>query len=276
MEESSIKLQKLLLAYHHLDISVYDESYLQKALMSRLLAGHYSSPDIYFATIAHDLDEVNALITSLDNSYSEFFRNQIAFYHLEQHILPRILDKKTSDGSSEIRIWSAACARGEETYSMAILTSEITQAMKKNITCRLFGTDKNPENLIFARKGTFHASALNNVTLKRIMTCFTHKVDEYTIRPQFRECIDFSEFNLLDDRAYCPAASVYGNFDLVICSNILIYYKPHYRNFILSKIRKSLAKEAFIVTDLSERSILKENGFRELYENSGIFITNFH
>jgi chemotaxis methyl-accepting protein methylase len=84
--------------------------------------------------------------------------------------------------------------------------------------------------------------------------------------------VDFSFFDLLSDQGACPASSIYGNFDLVLCCNLLFYYKPEFRTRILEKLSNTLAPGGFLVTGETEREILLKNGYREYIEFSSIFL----
>jgi chemotaxis protein methyltransferase CheR len=258
-------------SFSGLDISVYDNLFLEKIIKSRMNDTSCKTDQEYLFYLSNVSGEPTELLRQLTNSYSEFFRNPLTFSYLEQVILPQLIEKKKIRNENEIRIWSAACASGQEAYSLAILCDELIENNNAKITCRIFATDNNPNELMDARKGDFYSAALGKVSLKRIQTYFTLKGETYTISPQLRDIIDFSVFDLLSDPGTCPPASVYGNFDLVFCSNLLFYYKPEFRNSILEKTGNSLAKGGFIITGETEREIVMGNNYREVFVHSAIF-----
>jgi chemotaxis protein methyltransferase CheR len=216
-------------------------------------------------------EEAIVFRSRLTNSYSEFFRNPLTFAYLEQIILPQLIEKKRIKKENQIRIWSAACASGQEAYSAAILCDELIELKKANINYLIFATDVYPEVLEQAQIGHYQAATLGKVTLKRIQTYFTQDGETYKIAPQLRNRIDFSVFNLLSDQGSSPSASIYGNFDLVFCSNLLFYYEPESQMRILEKIGNSLAKNGYLITGETEREIINGNNYREVFVNSAIF-----
>ncbi len=264
----------LLLQAHGIDISMFDDSFLVKTIEKRTLATGNNSSSSYCNYLATNLNEANALVDSLNINYSEFFRNPLTFAYLEQIVLPELVEKKKKSKEKEIRIWSAACASGQEAYSIAILCDEIRERDKANIASHIFATDINQDELSKAQKGNYHIESLNKVSLKRTNTYFTRRGKTYTIAEKLQEHVDFSLFDLLSENGYCPPASIYGNFDLVFCSNLLFYYNPEHRQRILEKIAGSLASGGYMITGETEREIVKAFSYREIFVNSGIFKKN--
>jgi len=256
---------------HFHDLSVYDETFLQNTIKNRRSELGIEKDSEYLNYLENYAQEAAFFISSLSNSYSEFFRNPLTFAYLEQVILPQLIKKKKIGKEKEIRIWSAACASGQEAYSIAILCDELIEAKKTDINYRIFATDINPNELLNAQNGIYQSATLGKVTLKQIQSYFTLKDETYAVSLCLRDQIDFSVFNLLSDQGSCPPASIYGNFDLVFCSNLLFYYKPEYRNFMLEKIGKNLVSGGYLITGETEREIIKGNHYREVFVNSAIF-----
>ena len=203
--------------------------------------------------------------------YSEFFRDTLTFAVIERIVLPSLLNKKKDSGRKEIRIWSAACAAGQEAYSLAILLEGLKNRRSEYPDYRIFATDICEERIGEARAALFNPESLNNVRLKHLDTCFIRQGHKYLVRPEFRENIDFSVFDLLDGNLSCPPSSIFGDFDIIFCCNLLIYYKTEPRKVILDKIAGTLAAGGYIVTDETEREILIGNGCREIVPHAGIF-----
>lgn len=265
------EIVELLLVSYHLDIRGLDHAFVEKSIDRRLSAHKDIPTDNYLALLNHDKEEVTLLIDSLHISYSEFFRNPLTFAYLEQFVLPRLKFQKRKENTTGLRIWSAACASGQEAYSVAILLDELNQESAERISFRIFATDNNTEELEKARQGIFSPSSLQKVSFKRIQNYFVQKNEDYSIASSIKKLVDFSRFDLLEEQPASPAPSIYGNFDLVICSNLLFYYAPASRKRILDKIKKNMAPGAFLVTGETERDILMKNNFSEVYENSSVF-----
>ena len=253
------------------DISIYDNAFLRNIIRERQRELDLMTDKAYLNYLESYADEAVVFRSRLSNSYSEFFRNPLTFAYLEQVILPQLIEKKKISKEKGIRIWSAACAAGQEAYSTAILCDELIETKKADINYLIFATDIDPKVLEQAQRGNYQSATIGKVTLKRIQTYFIRKGENYSIAPSIKNYVDFSVFDLLSGEGICPPASVYGNFDLVFCSNLLFYYKHEYRVRILEKIGKSLSSEGYLITGEAEREIIKGNSYREVFANSAIF-----
>jgi len=271
MKNEIKNIADLLLHTFGTDISIHEEEFLNKSIQKRLSATGNFSLDEYYQYLKDNSNEMETFFDSLHISFSEFFRNPLTFSVLEQLILPILVERIKSGKQKELRIWSAACAAGQEAFSFAILFDELLESTKANLSCHIFATDINAVELLHAAKGVYPATALNKVTLNRVQKYFTLNGDSYTIAPELRKYIDCSIFNLLTDKGDSPSASIYGNFDVVFCSNILFYYKPQFQERILEKISKNIVSGGYLITGETEREIVKKSNFREVFPNSAIF-----
>lgn len=273
--ENINRIAAYLLASHGIDISGYDPSFVEKSIERR--CSHYkdSTRADYLHLLTTNPEEVDLFADSLHNSYTEFFRNPLTFSCLEQLVLPVMMASKNKRKENSIRIWSAACASGPEAYSLAILLDELNENSSQKIKTAIFATDNNRGELGKAMEGIYPASAMNKVTLKRVNTYFTNEGEYYHISPRLKDTVDFSWFDLLSDSRSCPEPSIYGNFDLVVCSNLLFYYKPELRLKILNKLENTMVPGAYLVTSETEREYFLQNNYHELFGNSAIFQKKF-
>lgn len=193
---------------------------------------------------------------------------------MERHILPSLFSLKQREHQKEIRIWSAASASGQEAYSLAILCEELIATSNIPLTYRIFATDIDPAQVSKASEGVFSTNMVGNISLKRLNTYFKKQGDNYVISTLIKNRVIFSQFDLLSNEAYCPPSSIFGEFDIVFCSNLLFYYKPKHRLSIVEKITKCISAETYLVTGEAERETLSGYGFREVIPYSAIFQMN--
>ncbi len=258
-----------LLENHEIDISPFDASFLDRTTRNRMLATNCKSKDEYQNLLAESENEITNFKNSFSVCYSEFFRNPFTFAVLERIILPALFYKLKKNSSQEIRIWSAACASGQETYSLAMLLNEVGNDDQYNF--RIFATDLNAEQIKIAQEGTYKLHDLKHLTINRLNNWFIQHNDNYKIRDELKNCIEYSNFDLLDDKYTCPPTSIFGNFDIIICSNLLFYYSPAIREKIILKLKKSLSPNGFLITGETEREILLQYKFKEIIPPSAIF-----
>jgi len=271
MKNDSIHITNLLKSLYDIDVSRYDVSFLNKSFNKRIAEVHCSSAEEYCTLLEQNKNEGQIFFDSLQISYSEFFRNPLTFSVLERIILPSIILNKKKIRNKEIRVWSAACASGQESYSLAMLFEELKTAGNNNLNYRIFATDSSESQIKEAGKGRYSIDAINNLNLKRIKQWFTKHVDSYTIKPELKEHIDFSVFDLFSGQFSSPPASIFGDFDLVVCANLLFYYKNEYRKIILEKTSNCIANGGYLITGETERDILMKHNYHEVFPQSAIF-----
>jgi len=270
MEEKN-KLIKHILQSHTINISKYDDNFLMKSIQRRMSETGCKTLGDYNSFVLKDINEAGWFIDSLQVCYTEFFRNTLTFSVLEKIIIPSLVMRTLKSNRNEIRVWSAACASGQETYSIAMLLNEFSTVKGKKINFRIFATDQSELQILEAKLGRYTEKELNSVSLKRVNQWFTKSDATYDVKPQLKENIEFSVFDLLNEEYSCPPTSIYGDFDLVICSNLLFYYQPEYRKKIIEKVNHCMSENGYLVTGESEREILNQCGLREMYPMSGIF-----
>jgi chemotaxis protein methyltransferase CheR len=271
MKETNKRITGILKQAHNIDVSKYDETFLNKSFTKRITETKCKSAEEYLIFLKKNEKEGLKFFDSLHISYSEFFRNPLTFAILEKIILPSLIQKKKNNKQKEIRIWSAACAAGQEAYSIAMLLEELKIGDVEKMNSRIFATDQCESQVAEAGKGTFNVSALNNMNLKRVKQWFLHDKETYTINPLLKNSIDFSVFDLFSEQFTSPPASIFGNFDIVVCANLMFYYKPEFRKIIVGKTGNCLANNGYLVVGESERDILLQNNYHEIFPYSAIF-----
>ena len=236
---------------HGFDLSIFDESFLQKTIDGRCAANNMPALPDYADFLSNSFMEAETLQNSLNISYSEFFRNTLIFANLEQWILPKMIEQKSN--SSELRIWSAGCSSGQEPYSVAMLLDKYCKTSEKALRYRIIATDISQTSLDTAKKGEYNEDAVQNVKVKQMKEYFTKIGDKYIISSALKEHVDFSNYDLLDKSSFYPQESIFGNFDIVFCSNLLFYYNPGQQQFILRKLTRSMAKDGYLITGEAEK-----------------------
>lgn len=253
------------------DVTLYDETFLQKCIQQRILAIQCDGYEKYRLELEQNETERMLLLKSLQVSYSEFFRNPLTFSVLEKVVLPELMQRTTGKNSTNLRIWSMACASGQEVYSLAMLLEECMEMRDKRIHYHIFATDQSANEIEMSMLGHYQSAALANVSLKRLNRWFDQKNEGYVVKDVLRKNIHFSVFDVVSNPLPCPPESIFGEFDLILCANLLFYYKSTTQEAIIRKAEGVLANGGFLVTGEVERSILRQRSFKEYYPQSAIF-----
>lgn len=266
---STNKVMEILNPDYQFVLSKYDRFFLEKSIQKRIDDTGCGSVEAYLGLLNSNKEEERLLVESMQINYSEFFRNPLTFAVLEKLIFPALMKEKAEKGQKEIRIWSSACAKGQEAYSIAMILEELCAG--DNINYRIIASDAVENNIEKAERGMYFLSELNYVNMERLSGWFIKKGELYGISDTLKRNIQFSCFDCFSEQYSYPPESVFGDFDLILCANLLFYYQPEYRLKIIDKVVHSISENGFVVTGDTEREIWSRFGFQEIYPQSAIF-----
>ncbi len=111
---------------------------------------------------------MDALCSSLIIGFSEFFRDPLSFALLDQVLLPLLIEEKKRTTRLEIQVWSAGCAAGQETYSIALLLTEAAASHAPTFPFRIFATNISENELGRARTSLYSAEEIRKVPFRYI------------------------------------------------------------------------------------------------------------
>lgn len=245
---------------------------LDKQIKNRLSKLNLKNTKEYYSYIQCNNSETYILLDSCLINVSSFFRDSLSFEVLHNQVTSQIVKNKLTQKDNSIRIWSAGCANGEEAYSIAMLFDDYIKKEKLNLTISVFATDIAPEALERAEIGQFKKDSLLNTKLHFIDSYFTFNEDIYQVNDTIKGMVHFSNYDLLSDNHYAPSESIFGDFDLVLCRNVLIYFKPEFQKIVFKKLHKSLTKHAILILgNTEEPSLDLKQSFNQIFPQTKIY-----
>lgn len=234
------------------DIARYDDAFLLQTVKRRCSVTQTADVSAYLSYLAEHEAECQAFLVSLNNQYTEFFRSELVFAQLEHRFLPPLIEQMPK--TREFRVWSAGCSTGQEAYSLAILLENVAERKRASFRYRIIATDISEPALCAARKGEYREQAVKNIRHKDLNLYFTPSAGGYTVTERLKKHVSFSMYDLFDPCSVNPQESIFGNFDLVMCSNVLLYYTAASQRLILRKLVNSMIGNGYLVTGEAERS----------------------
>ena len=184
----------------------------------------------------------DAVLAELTVGESYFFRDRAQLELLATDILPARV--ATAGTSTQLRVWSAGCASGEEPYTIAIMLREHRWPHSAHI----LATDIALPRLAAARRGRYTRWALRGVSEERIGQWFTRSGTYYDLAPAIRDAVKFRPFNLVIDEY--PKAD--EQFDLILCRNVMIYFDLPTVAHLAAGLLASLAPDGWLVLGASD------------------------
>jgi two-component system, chemotaxis family, CheB/CheR fusion protein len=186
--------------------------------------------------------ETGALLQDLLISVTNFFRDADCFEALAARIPALFAGKSSADS---VRVWVAACATGEEAYSIAILLAEHARTLEAPPTVQIFATDLDGEAIQAARDGVYPATIEADLSDDRLRRYFNKEHRGYRVRRELREQVMFAEHDLLKD-------SPFSRIDLLTCRNLLIYLNREAQKRVFDTAHFALLPHGLLFLGASE------------------------
>jgi chemotaxis protein methyltransferase CheR len=242
-------LQKLVALIRERTGNVIPQSrhpFLEELAQRRAQAKAFGSVAAYVAALESGAlrAEWESLIPLLTIKESYFFRAPQQFEVIRQEILPQLLPARAS--SRQLRIWSAACARGEEPATLAILLSE--EKALEGWNWSILATDVDEEALAGARLGLYGDRAVAQVPPELLDRYFTRRGKLFELSAELRSRILYRSLNL----AHPPFDLPYPEYDLILLRNVLIYFRRPLQRRVVSLVGQHLARAGYLFLGASE------------------------
>jgi len=165
--------------------------------------------------------EMRQLLNEVTIGETCLFRSPPQLEALRKVILPELVEDKSKQVVKRLRIWSAGCSTGEESYTLAMTILEESSRLLKGWTVEILATDLNDRSVEAAKAGIYGDYALRATSdyfKRKYFSQFDEKKME--VRPEVKKLITFSRLNLQDDSRMLFMKGM----DLILCCNVLIYF----------------------------------------------------
>lgn len=218
-------------------------------------------PGPFLALLSTDAAACDLLLEELAVGETYFCRepDQLAF--IRDSVLPELAARR--DGEP-IRAWSAACATGEEAYTLAMLLREGRYAGS-----RVLGTDVVRSRLAVAANATYGRWSLRGLAPETTERVFERIDGRFRVRPELRSMVDFRALNLADDRRAHVAAGAWG-MHLVLCRNVLIYLDPATVRHVATRLMEALEPGGWLFLGASDPSLGALAPFEAIQTGAGV------
>jgi two-component system CheB/CheR fusion protein len=211
------------------DFRDYKSGTVVRRLTRRLYATGTANYPEYINYLDNHPEEYEKLADDITIKVSGFFRSPYAFEQITALILPEMIARHEAAGDNRIRIWSSACACGEEPYSIAILLSEFLGERRNDFDITIYATDISKWALERAKKGEYTNRELEGFPEYLREKYFSRQNGHFSIREDIRQMVSFFRHDLTS-RKTAPVK----NLDCIFCCNVFIYWqKPLQERVIL-------------------------------------------
>lgn len=207
----------------------------------------------------------DAIADALAPNDTRFFRDKALFFALRARVLPEINARRGL--GQHTRILSIGCGPGQETYSLAMLIEELRNEGAPG--AEITGIDMSERQLDKARSGLYtQFEVQRGLPIRKLIEHFERVGDLWRISDRLRASVRFQQHNLLQDM------TALGQFDLVLCCNVLNSFDLPTRRAVLERIATVTAPDGVLLLGSGETAPDGVEAFEPLGEMLGCYQHN--
>lgn len=219
----------------NINLNAYKPEQLNRRIGSLMSRIGVKSLDDYKKLLLSNKEERQRFLDFITINVTEFFRNPELFKELEKTLKNYILT------NNKLKIWSAACSIGCEPYSIAMMLNEINPMGKNNI----IATDIDSTILAKAKLGEYVQGEMKNISEDYKRKYFKPLKDKYVIDSKIKSIVTFKKHDLILD-------NYEKDFDLIVCRNVIIYFKNDVKKEIFKNFSNSLKSGGLLFVGATE------------------------
>jgi chemotaxis protein methyltransferase CheR len=258
MDSEQIEIRLLLEAIklkYGFDFLDYAGAHLKRRIRRRMHLEEHANVAEMLHRVLQDETFLEVLLADFSINVTEMFRDPGFYRALRTQVLPQLA------AMDFFKVWHAGCASGEEVYSLAILLKE--EGLYDH--AQIYATDYNEKIIQKARDGIFPLQAMRQYTINyqnagghNAFSDYYHaQYDSARMDPSLKKNVLFAEHNLVQD-------SVFGEMDLIVCRNVLIYFNQKLQGKVVKLFLDSLSPGGFL--GLGSKESLRFSGHASRFE----------
>ena len=203
------------------------------------------------------------VVDAMTTNETSFFRDNNPFDALRKSVIPGLIERRAATRS--LRIWSAACSTGQEPYSLAMMLRDSFPVLG-GWKVEIVATDLSPSVLERAREGVYSTFEVQRgLPIQMLIRHFDQREPNWQIKPELRRMVSFRALNLLED------FSALGQFDVVLCRNVLIYFDQPTKTRILGAIARRIVPDGALLLGGAESVFGLTDAFAGLAGLKGVY-----
>jgi chemotaxis protein methyltransferase CheR len=211
------------------------------------------------------------IIDAITTNETLWFRDKTPWEFLEDKLMPQYIERIRQNMGGKIRIWSAACATGQEPYSIAMCIDHyLSQNGIRDVTLDHFeivATDISHAVLHIAKMGKYDAISMNRGMEQNYREqYFHHEGRIWLLNERIKNSVQFKQFNLQN------SFTGLGSFDLIFFRYVAIYFSEHLKKEVVKKVTNSFRKKGVLILGNAEVFL----DYKECYEAECYKNTNFY
>jgi chemotaxis protein methyltransferase CheR len=258
--EVRLLLDGIRLLYGY-DFREYAVRPLRRSIDDAMVGEGVSTISAFQDRILHDASCMRRFLSTVQISVTSMFREAALIHCLREEVIPIFRTYPS------VRIWVAGCATGEEVYSLAILLEEEGLLRRAGI----YATDVDEDALAVARTGAYPLDTVRSSEERYALSGGKRRLsDHYDVSGRsarfhrsLQQNVTWARHNLVTDESF-------NDFHLIVCANVLIYFRPSLQERAHRLFADSLVRSGYLALGKDESLIFQALGFRYQQVRDGV------
>jgi chemotaxis protein methyltransferase CheR len=224
-----------------LDLKPGKEGLVAARLRRLVHDGGFCCFEDYYRSLLRDTTgaALEGMIDALSTNHTSFLREPEHFEFLRQEVLPRL------PARVPVEVWSAACATGEEAWTLAIV---LLEALGPG-GFRVSGSDVSHKALAFAGRACYPADRCEALPAGWLASHFIPEgrpVKAWRVSDAVRRAVAFRHLNLVESYFWGR------RFPVIFCRNVLIYFDAPTQAHVIRQIEECLEPGGYLFVGHAE------------------------
>ena len=224
----------------------YSKAFLLRRIMGRARRLGINDAPGYIEYLNNNKDEIGRFITEMSIHVTHFFRDKAMYDAFMLETLFKLMKHKDDSSSRTLKIWSAGCSSGEETYSIAILIMELLGNRINDFVVEIIGTDMEKTAIEMANNAVYIEDQFRETDPDIFKKYFT-KLDDgkYKVVDELKKIVRFEIGDILS--TFKPK-----NVDVIFCRNVVIYFSREIKEKLYQDFYNCINPGGFLVLGKTE------------------------
>ena len=206
-----------------------------------------------------------AVVEALAGGETSFFRDREPFTHFRDEIVPQLARLR---GGAPIKVWSAACATGQEVYSLSMMLGELMEG-DPALRVELAASDLSRLALERAQSGLYNQFEVQRgLPIRLLARHFEKEGDQWRLSAEVRQRVRWRRINLI------AGLRQIGRFDVIFCRYVLWHMTEDAQRKVADDLAAILADDGYLVAGVKEPIIGLAEAFQPIAGRPGLYRRN--
>jgi len=206
-----------------------------------------------------------AVVEALAGGETSFFRDREPFAQFRDEIVPQLARLR---GGAPIKVWSAACATGQEVYSLSMMLGELLEA-DPGLRVELAASDLSRLALEKAQSGLYNQFEVQRgLPIRLLARHFEKEGDSWRLAAEVRQRVRWRRINLI------AGLRQIGRFDVIFCRYVLWHMTEDAQRKVASDLAAIIPGDGYLVTGVNEPVVGLTEAFRPIAGRPGLYRRN--